>query len=201
MRRARGEQGRAAVARRHRPWRGCALGLVVVGLVLAVLAWAAWRWSLRSSEVAAVSPAAADTAGTGFRAARIWFVARSGDALVSEPREVIEQTGLHERVATLLDELTRGPERGITLLPAGTTLRHAYLDDRGLLTLDLSAVFRTGFRGGAGAEELAIASLVRTLGDNLAEVKQVRIVCEGAPLASLGGHLPLDRPLDVADWP
>jgi len=42
---------------------------------------------------------------------------------------------------------------------------------------------------------------VRTLGDNVAEVKQVRIVCEGAPLASLGGHVPLDRPLDVADWP
>jgi hypothetical protein len=32
-------------------------------------------------------------------------------------------------------------------------------------------------------------------------VRQVLIVCEGVPLASLGGHLPLDRPLDPADWP
>jgi spore germination protein GerM len=179
-----------------------AFWLVLGGLILAVLAWAAWRWSLRSGEVTVVDPVAADTAGTGFQSARLWFVARSGDALVSEPREVIEQAGLHERVAALLDELVRGPAgAGLTLLPAGTTLRHAYLDERGLLTLDLSGAFRSGFRGGAGAEELAVGALVRTLGDNLPEVKRVMIVCEGVPLASLGGHLPLDRPLEIADWP
>jgi spore germination protein GerM len=177
-------------------------GLVLGGLILAVLAWAAWRWSVRSGEVTVVDPAASDTAGTGFRSARLWFVARSGDSLVSEPREIIEQTGLHERVAALLDELVRGPTgAGLTLLPPGTRLRQAYLDERGLLTLDLSGAFRSGFRGGAGAEELAVATLVRTLGDNLPEARRVTIVCEGAPLVSLGGHLPLDRPLDLAEWP
>ena len=177
-------------------------GLILGGLILAVLAWAAWRWSRRSGELTVMEPAAADTAGTGFQSARLWFVARSGEALVSEPREVIEQAGLHERVAALLDESVRGPTgAGLTLLPAGTTLRHAYLDDRGLLTVDLSGAFRSGFRGGAGAEELAVGALVRTLGDNLPEVKRVMIVCEGVPLASLGGHLPLDRPLELADWP
>ena len=189
-----------APGRRRRGAR--VLGLVLGGLILAVLAWAAWRWSVRSGEVTVVDPAVSDTAGTGFRSARLWFVARSGDSLVSEPREVIEQTGLHERVAALLDELVRGPTgEGLTLLPPGTTLRHAYLDDRGLLTLDLSGAFRSGFRGGAGAEELAVAALVRTLGDNLPEARRVTIVCEGAPLVSLGGHLPLDRPLDLAEWP
>jgi spore germination protein GerM len=177
-------------------------GVVLGGLILAVLAWAAWRWSLRSGEVTAVNPAASDTAGTGFQSARLWFVARSGDSLVSEPREVIEQTGVHERVAALLGELVRGPTgAGLSLLPAGTTLRHAYLDERGMLTLDLSGAFRSGFRGGAGAEELAVGALLRTLGDNLPEVKRVVIVCEGVPLVSLGGHLPLDRPLELADWP
>ena len=196
-------RGTPSSGRSGRPRRGARVfGLILGGLILAVLAWAAWRWSRRSGEVTAVDPAASDTAGTGFQSARLWFVARSGEALVSEPREVIEQAGLHERVAALLDESVRGPTgAGLTLLPAGTTLRHAYLDDRGLLTLDLSGAFRAGFRGGAGAEELAVGALVRTLGDNLPEVKRVMIVCEGVPLASLGGHLPLDRPLELADWP
>jgi spore germination protein GerM len=175
---------------------------ILGGLILAVLAWAAWRWSRRSGELTVVDPAVSDTVGTGFRSAQLWFVARSGESLVSEPREVIDQTGLHERVAALLDELVRGPAgAGLTLLPAGTTLRHVYLDERGLLTLDLSGAFRSGFGGGAGAEELAVGALVRTLGDNLSGVKCVVIVCEGVSLASVGGHLPLDRPLDPADWP
>jgi hypothetical protein len=78
---------------------------------------------------------------------------------------------------------------------------HAYLDDRGLLTVDLSRAFQTGFHGGAGAEYLTIASLVRTFAANLPEVRHVMVVCAGTPLPSLGGHLPLDRPLDVSDWP
>jgi hypothetical protein len=172
------------------------------GLVLAVLAWAGWQWSRRVAGPAAREPAAADSVDTGFRSVRLWFVARSGDSLVSEPREVIEQTGLHERVAVLVDELARGSAQGhLSLLPAGTAVRHVYLDENGRLTLDLSAAFRSGFRGGAGAEELAVAALVRTLADGLPEVQRVLIVCEGTPLASLGGHLPLDRPLDPADWP
>ena len=69
------------------------------------------------------------------------------------------------------------------------------------MTLDLSRAFRQGFRGGSSAEYLAIASLVRTLGANLPELKRVRIVCDGEPISSLGGHLPLDQPLDVSDWP
>jgi spore germination protein GerM len=149
-----------------------------------------------------VRAVASDTSGVGLRAVRLWFVARSGDSLVSESREVAEQTALRERVTTLLDGLVRGPEgAGLTLLPAGTALRHVYLDDRGRLTLDLSGEFRSGFRGGAGAEELALASLVRTLADNLPEVRRVMIVCDGHAVASLGGHLPLERPLPVADWP
>jgi hypothetical protein len=46
-----------------------------------------------------------------------------------------------------------------------------------------------------------VASLVRTLGANLPEVKRVLLVCGGAPIATLGGHLALDRPLEVSAMP
>lgn len=174
--------------------------LLAAIVLLAALAWVAWRF-LDRREVA-VPAAAVDSAGTGVRAARLFFAAASGDSLVSESREIIEAATLRDRIAALVAELDRGPRSGgLAALPAGTAALHVYLDEGGLLTLDLSRSFQRGFRGGTGGEYLAIASIVRTLAANVPEVKRVMIVCGGEPIASLGGHLPLDQPLDIADWP
>ena len=133
---------------------------------------------------------------------RLYFGAANGDSLVAEPREMIEPSGLHDRVVALVAELDRGPRgRGVAVLPAGTSVLRVFLDDRGLITLDLSGAFRQRFRGGSSAEYLAVASLIRTIGANVPEAKRVLIVCAGRPIPTLGGHLPLDRPLDVSDWP
>lgn len=175
--------------------------LLLLILVVAALVWASWSW-LRPGRTPSTVGTAADSAGAGVRSARLYFASSSGDSLVAEPRELIEAASLHDRVATLVAELDRGPRGGgVAALPAGTSVLHVFLDDHGFLTLDLSRAFQQGFRGGAGAEYLAIASLVRTLGANLPEVQRIRIVCGGEPLQTLGGHLPLDQPLDVSDWP
>ena len=174
----------------------------IVALILAMLGFVAWRVWQGSPAGERPTPAPADTSSTGFRAARLYFAAPSGDSLVAESRDLPEGGTLHERVATLVAELDRGPrEGGVATLPAGTSVLHAYLDEDGQLTLDLSRAFLQGFHGGSGAEYLAVASLVRTLGTNEPEVKQVLIVCGGAPLTTLGGHLPLDRPIDVGEMP
>ena len=44
------------------------------------------------------------------------------------------------------------------------------------------------------------ALLVRSAA-NVPQVRRVLIVVGGEPVATLGGHLPLDRPLEVSDWP
>jgi hypothetical protein len=178
--------------------------VLLVLLVVAGLAAAAWLFLRERLAPPAAEPELADstTAQTGLRAATLWFADDSGDSLVSEVRELPEQEGVHERVVQLVDALVRGPERrGVGLMPEGTSVLHAYLDDRGLLTLDLSRAFQQGFHGGSRAEDLVTGSLLRTIGSNLPEVKQVLVVCGGAPIVSLGGHLPLDQPIDPQSLP
>ena len=147
-------------------------------------------------------PAEIDSVGTGFKAARLFFAAPSGDSLVSEAREMAELQGLHERVAALVQALDRGPSgRGVAALPSGTSVLHVYLDDRGRMTIDLSRAFRQKFRGGGNAEYLAVASLIRTIGANVPEVRSVLLVCDGTSLPTLGGHVPLDQPIEVSALP
>ncbi len=177
---------------------------LMLGLaVAAVLAWLAWRAPVPARAPAVPASAPVDTlAAAGLKAVRLYFASPNGAGLVSETRELPESPTLHERVAALVAELDKGPDAGgVAALPPGTSLLHVYLDDEGLLTVDLSRAFQQGFRGGADAEYLAVTSLVRTLATNVPEVRRVLIVCGGATLETLGGHLPLDRPFEAAEMP
>jgi len=174
---------------------------LIGGLVFAVLAWAAWRFSVVGPPPES-APARPDSVSTGLRAARLFFASSDGDSLVNESRDLAESGALHERVASLIGELVRGPRsRGVAVLPAGSSLAHVYLDDQGLMTLDFTPGFSHAFRGGSTAEYMAVASLVRTLAANIPEVRRVLIESGGQPLATLGGHVPSDQPFDVQDWP
>ena len=174
--------------------------LLIAALTILALGWFGWQWAHRAS--APPAGVKADSTAAGVRSVRLYFASPGGDSLVAELREVVEATSLHDRVVALMAELDRGPRgNGIAALPAGTAPLHVFMDDRGLLTLDVTRAFQQGFRGGSGAEYLAVASLVRTLGANLPEVRRVLIVCGGKPIGTLGGHLPLDQPLDVSEWP
>ena len=172
---------------------------ILVGLlVVAALAFVGWRtWEAQRGPVLATGTPS-DSSQAGVRSVTLWFADAGGDSLVREVRELPEQAGLHDRLAQLVDALVQGPAHGgVAVVPNGTVVLHAYLDDRGQLTLDLSRAFQQGFHGGSREEDLIIGSLVRTIGSNLPEAKRVLFVCGGAPIASLGGHLPLDLPLDT----
>jgi len=175
--------------------------LIVAALVIAMLAWFLWQRASAPRPAATVTTLA-DSTRAGLKAVRLYFAAPDGDSLVSERREMVDAGNLHDHAAALVRALDRGPQGpGVAALPAGTALMHAYFDEHGLLTVDLSRAFQQGFRGGSSAEYLAIASLVRTLSTNLPRVERVRILCGGEPMTTLGGHLPLDRPIVVDHLP
>ena len=159
----------------------------LVGLLaIAVLASLAWYGLKRRATAPRSVAAAADSASAGVKAMRLFFGAANGDSLVGEPREMIELDGLHDRVAALVTELDRGPRgRGVAVLPAGTSVLHVYVDDRGLMTLDLSGAFRQRFRGGSSAEYMAVASLMRTLGFSRATIAGM-VLSENAALLIVG---------------
>ena len=171
-----------------------------IGAALVALALLARAWFGREPEPGAVAPA--DSAAAALRTIQLWFASSDGDSLTGETRDLTEQPDLHARVAVLVAALEQGPRQaGVRVLPEGTQVLHVYLEEDGLLTLDLSLPFRQGFRGGPRAEELVLGSLVRTLAANVPEMRRVRFTCGGAMLPTLGGHFPLDRPLDPGEWP
>jgi hypothetical protein len=173
---------------------------VWIGAVLVVLALLARAWFGREPEPSVVVPA--DSAGAALRTIHLWFASSDGDSLTGESRDLTEQPDLHARVAVLVAALEQGPRQGgVRVLPEGTQVLHVYLEEDGLLTLDLSLPFRQGFRGGPRAEELTLGALVRTLAANVPEMQRVRLTCGGAPLPTLGGHFPLDQSLDPDEWP
>jgi hypothetical protein len=174
--------------------------LILIGVVLVAVALLSQRL-LERPPVEVPASELSDSTAVGLRSVTLLFASGAGDRLASEVRELPEEAELHERVAALVAALEQGPRQGgVRVLPPGTALLHAFLDETGLLTLDLSPPFRQGFRGGARAEELALASLVRTVAANVPEAKRIRLVCGGRAVASLAGHFPLDQPLDPDDW-
>jgi hypothetical protein len=175
--------------------------LVFFGIVLIGLALLARAWFERTPDEGPVA-SYADTTATPLRTTSLWFASADGDSLIFETRDLVEEPDLHTRVAELISALEQGPSQGggTRVVPEGTALLHAYMDDSGLLTLDLSLPFRQGFRGGPRAEEMVLGSLVRTIAANLPEVRHIRLACGGASLPTLGGHFPLDQPLDPQDW-
>ncbi len=82
------------------------------------------------------------------------------------------------------------------LFPADIVLRGAYLLPDGTVFVDVGGQTITdGWNTGTHQELMALESLVQTLVANFAEAKRVRVLVNGSPAETLGGHVSLSRPL------
>lgn len=149
------------------------------------------------------APAAARTAAPGTTPApaveqiriTLFFPDAEGQLLHPEERDVPKPPTGVAFVRLLFDELQKGPRREglIAALPDRIHLRNAFLLPEGQVVLDLAV--DSGLSYGSDEELAIVASLVDTTLQNVAETSRVRILVNGEPAETLGGHVDLTRPL------
>lgn len=119
--------------------------------------------------------------------------------LTAETRNVALPESPAGAVPMVVRELLKGPvmPASLRLFPADTVVRGAYLLPGGTAIVDLGgATLTQGWGTGSHQELMAVYSLVQTLTANFpAEAKSVRILINGSPAETLGGHISLAKSL------
>jgi germination protein M len=186
-----------------------ALALSVGGLMV----WQAFRSSARGHRrprpFLRVSPGlptaqtpAAPAVGGGPPAApgqvvrvTLFFPTAAEAKLRPEERDITRPSGPTAYLKALFAELQKGPKQaGLSgVLPDKLHLRNAFLLPEGQAVLDLA--MDSGLAFGSDEEMTIVAALVDTVLQNVADTTRVRILVNGEPAETLGGHVDLTRPL------
>ena len=118
--------------------------------------------------------------------------------LVPEQRNVPLPENPAAAVPMVVRELMKGPATpaGLRLFPADTVVRAAYLLPEGTVIVDLGGqTLAQGWGTGSHQELMAAYSLVQSVTANFQEARRVRILLNGTPAETLGGHISLARSL------
>jgi hypothetical protein len=183
-----------------------ALGLLVLLLVV-VLTAPRWTKLLTrtvpgedGAEDAAAPPAPAEPeAAAGVEqkiTVKLFFLAPDQPALLIEDREVGYSADLGQQLRTVVEELVKGPQKGLVgTLPAETRVIDAFVTAAGVAYVDLSKEAAQKHPGGSRGELLSVYSVVNSLAANFPAVKRVQILVEDRQVPTLAGHVDLTRPL------
>lgn len=117
--------------------------------------------------------------------------------LAAEQRNIELPENPAAAVSIVIRELLEGSTNaGVPpLFPPDTTLRAAYLLPEGTVVVDLGGPTLTeGWAAGTHQELMAVHSLVQTVIANFSEARRVRLLLNGMPRETLGGHVWLGRP-------
>jgi hypothetical protein len=126
------------------------------------------------------------------RARMFWLSASSSPSLEAAPIEIPLSADPVERSKQLLIALivmAPAPER--RTLPADATLLAFYIQPDGTGIADFSDEVQTGMPSGILSEQLAVDSIVQTLGANMTGIQKLKILIHGQDAETLAGHLDL----------
>ncbi|HKR62508.1 MAG TPA: GerMN domain-containing protein [Thermoanaerobaculia bacterium] len=116
--------------------------------------------------------------------------------LIAEPRNIPLPESPAAAIPVVVRELIKGPAAATSfrLFPSDTVVRGAYLLPGGTVIVDLGGpTLVQGWGTGSHQELMAVASLAQTVTSNFSEARRVRIVVNGTPAETLGGHVSLAR--------
>jgi hypothetical protein len=144
-----------------------------------------------------VSPAPGTTPVPAAETVRVtlYFPDAEGALLHPEERDIPKPATGSLFLQALFAELQKGPTREglMGVIPPKMQLRNAFLLHEGEAVLDLAV--DSGLTFGSDEELAIVAALVDTTLQNVAETSRVRILVNGEPAETLGGHVDLTRPL------
>lgn len=184
-----------------------ALGLLTL-LLIVVLAAPRWTRLLTRSVpgeeageegavAAPIAPAEAEPAAVEQKInVKLFFPAPDQPALLIEDREVAYSPDLARQVRTVVEEIVKGPQKGLgPSLPAETRVIDSFVTAAGVAYVDLSKEASEKHPGGSRNELLSVYSIVNSLTSNFPAVKRVQILVDDRQVATLAGHVDLTHPL------
>jgi len=137
------------------------------------------------------------------RSVTLYYVNREADKLISETHEIAVEEGLEKQVNAVITELIEGPEDEgkVSSIPAGTeVLQVFWVEETQTIFLDFNRAIISNHPGGSTSEYYTIGMILRTIGANFSQVRNVQILVDGYPVETLAGHYAVDEPLDVLRW-
>jgi spore germination protein GerM len=129
--------------------------------------------------------------------ATLYYASPEGDHLVPVIRDVQLAEGTVEQGRQIvLAQLGPAPERLVSTIPKGTTLRAFYVTERGEAFVDLSPEASSAHPGGSLNELFTVYTIVNAVTTNLPAISRVQILLDGRESDTLAGHVDLRRPLE-----
>ena len=168
-------------------WGALAVLLFCVGLVVGYL---------KTGEAPHPEPVAVETSSQSTREVILYFSSVDGRTLVAETRTINECQLEEDCLRDTVQALIAGPEGSLApILPEEVELLGVAVSDS-LVSIDFSQKLIAAHPGGTQSELLTIYGLADTLAVNFPHLRQVQILVEGAPAATLKGHVDLRQPIN-----
>jgi Sporulation and spore germination len=152
------------------------------------------RRATRTEEQArrAIVPPISTPSDTREKAQIFWLSPNSPDTLEANTLELNLSADPEQRAKQLITALIeKAPSQTQRTLPVDASLLQFYLLPDGTATADFSETLETETPSGILNEEMAIDSILRTLGANLSNVYRLKILIRGQDAETLAGHLDL----------